>query len=56
MLQSSKKSVPAASVVHILTLNEGRGGGLQKRYIRFRHDCGFKKQKHLFMRFQGCGF
>ena len=27
MLQSSKKSVPAASVVHILILNEGRGGG-----------------------------
>ena len=31
-------------------------GGLQKRYIRFSHDCGFKKQKHLFTRFQGCGF
>ena len=26
--------------------------GLQKRYIRFSYNCGFKKQKHPFMRFQ----
>ena len=25
-----------------------RVGGLQTRYICFSHDCGFKKQKHLF--------
>ena len=36
-------------------MNEGRRG-LQNRYIRFSHNCGFKKQKHPFTRFQGCGF
>ena len=30
MLQSSKKSVPAAAVVHILILNEGRGGDCRR--------------------------
>ena len=30
--------------------------GLQKRYIRFSHECGFKKQKHLFTRFQDVDF
>ena len=31
-------------------------GGLQKCSIRFSHDCGFKKQQHLFTRFQECSF
>ena len=36
------------SVVHISTLNEGKGGGMLKFYIRFSHDRGFKKQSiHL---------
>ena len=46
----------AESVVHISRLNERREEGFQKRYIRFSHDCGFKKYKHLFTRFQGCRF
>ena len=39
----------AASVVHVSTLNEVRGGGLQKRYIRFSHDFGFKN-KSIYLR------
>ena len=31
-------------------------GELEKRYICFSHDCGFKKQKHLFTRFQDVDF
>ena len=29
---------------------------MQKRYISFVQDCGFKEQKHPFTRFQGCFF
>ena len=56
MLQSSKKLSPSLRQ-SLIYLDQIKGeGGLQKRYIRFSHDCGFKKQKHLFTRFQGCGF
>ena len=36
-------------------MNEGRRG-FQNRFIRFSHNCGFKKQKHQFTRFHGWDF
>ena len=57
MLQSSKKfSLSLRQLFIYQHLTKGEGGGLQKRYIRFSHDCGFKEQNHPFTTFQGCGF
>ena len=54
MLQSSKNSIPRW--VSRLYINMKGEGELQKRYICFSQDCGFKKQKHLFTRFQDVDF
>ena len=36
-------------------MSEGKRG-FQNRFIRFSHNCVFKKQKHPLTRSQGCEF
>ena len=52
----AKNSVPRCLSCLYIKIKWRERGGLQKRYIRFSHDCGFKKQKHLFTIIQECGF